>query len=389
LNGSTVTNANLTNANLTNANFTNASLTNATFTGAIVKGVNVSGTTGFTASQLYSTASYASGDLSGIAFSRMDLTGGNFAGFSLINSSFGNLYTGAVSTLTNVNFTNANLTNASLSGANLYNAVFTGAIIKGADFNATMGFTASQLYSTASYASGDLTGIGLEHVGLNGWNFANQNLTNANFYGSALTNANFTNANLTDAVFHWNLLAYHSNINFTGADLRGAIGWSPDSTTITHNTIRPDGSIQGLALLAGEKLVIRNNPLPITVTTSATMDPAATLQFLLEDKWTSPIGFNAGLTPTLGGTLDLELADAIDPKGLLGETFQLFSWNGSLPPGDQFAVITTEPGLTFDLSNLYSTGTVSLIAVPEPSPLLLAGLASLATFGLLVKRKLK
>ena len=54
------------------------------------------------------------------------------------------------------------------------------------------GFTASQLYSTASYASGDLTGIGLGGNDLTGWNFANQNLTNANLCGSTLTNANFT-----------------------------------------------------------------------------------------------------------------------------------------------------------------------------------------------------
>ena len=105
------------------------------------------------------------------------------------------------------------------------------------------------------------------------------------------------------------------------------------------------------------------------------MDPAATLQFLLEDNWTSPIGFAPGLTPELGGTLDLELAAGVDPASLLGESFQLFDWNGALPVGDQFAMITTEPGLTFDISNLYSTGNVTLTAVPEPSSLLLSLIA--------------
>ena len=59
---------------------------------------------------------------------------------------------------------------------------------KGPTSAAAIGFTASQLYSTASYASGDLTGIGLEGNDLTGWNFANQNLTNANFMASTLTN---------------------------------------------------------------------------------------------------------------------------------------------------------------------------------------------------------
>ena len=155
-------------------------------------------------------------------------------------------------------------------------------------------------------------------------------------------------------------------------------------TTITHNTIRPDGSIQGLALLAGEKLVIRNNPIAITVNTSATFDPAATLQFLLDNNWTSPVGFTPGLTPALGGTLDLEFATGVDPASLLGQSFQLFDWNGPLPANDQFATITTEPGLTFDLSNLYSTGDVTLTAVPEPSSLAL-GLLALGGLPLLAR----
>ena len=31
----------------------------------------------------------------------------------------------------------------------------------------------------------------------------------------------------------------------------------------------------------------------------------------------------------LGGTLDLEFADGVDPSTLLGETFQLFNWSGA------------------------------------------------------------
>ena len=212
------------------------------------------------------------------------------------------------------------------------------------------------------------------YANLTSANFTNANLTGAYFFDSTLTNANFTDADLSDARIAGRL----TNTNFTGADLRGATSWSPTATTVTHNTIRPDGSIQGLALQAGEKLVIRNNSIPITVTTSATMDPTATLQFLLEGNWTSPIGFSPGLIPMLGGTLDLEFANGVDPTGLLGQSFQLFNWNGPLPAGDQFGAITTEPGFMFDTSDLYTTGYVTLTAVPEPSSLLLVGLAGVA-----------
>ena len=262
------------------------------------------------------------------------------------------------STLINVNFTNADLTGAGLGRSTLTNANFSGAIISGAAFDETTDFTANQLYSTASYASGNLTGISLGSVNLTGWNFANQNLSTAYLASANLTSANFTNANLANANLYDSTL---NNANFSGADIGGAGGWSPVGTTITHNTIRPDGSIQGLSLLAGEKLVIRNNPIAITVTTSASFDPASTLEFLLESNWTSPVGFAAGLNPALGGNLDLEFATGVNFFSQVGHTFQLFNWTGINPSG----TFTVASPLQWDLSQLYTTGNVTLLSVPE------------------------
>ena len=52
----------------------------------------------------------------------------------------------------------------------------------GAHFGSTVetGFTAAQLYSTASYQAHDLAGIRLSNNILSGWDFAGQNLTGAN-----------------------------------------------------------------------------------------------------------------------------------------------------------------------------------------------------------------
>ena len=163
--GSTLANANLSHANLTNASFHDSNfgfsstLTGADLTDAIVVGASFGDTTslGFTAAQLYSTASYQSHDLSAIRLNENDLSGWNFAG--------------------------QNLTNADFSYSMLYDADLTGAIVVGArfDYTTSQGFTQAQLYSTASYQNRDLSGIYMYSNDLSGWNFAGQNLTNADF----------------------------------------------------------------------------------------------------------------------------------------------------------------------------------------------------------------
>jgi uncharacterized protein YjbI with pentapeptide repeats len=372
------TNANLTNANLTNVSIVSSRIGNAVFTGATIKGANFSTLMGsppqFTANQLYSTASYANHDLSGIQLNsdelQYDLSGWNFA--------------------------HQNLTNAGFYGSNLTNADFTGAIVNGADFswggfNGTL--TAAQLYSTASYAQHDLSAILLEGEFLSDWNFGDQDLTNAKFNFAYLNGANFRGATLVGAGFGPSLRSrafqptFINNADFTDTDLRSSSGWTPNASTITHNTIRPDGSIQGLALLAGETLIVRNNPLAVTVTTGATFDPASTLQFVLDQNWTSTVGFGNGLTPTLGGALDLEIASGTDSSTLIGTTFQVFNWSGPLPPGDRFSSFETTPGLSWDLTNLYSTGTVTLTGVPEPSSALLVAIG-LSAGAMLARRRI-
>jgi hypothetical protein len=100
------------------------------------------------------------------------------------------------------------------------------------------------------------------------------------------------------------------------------------------------------------------------VQSGATFDPASTLQFQLDQNWTSPIGFAAGIIPAFNGTLDLEFASDVAPGSLLGTTFQLFDYNAPLAAGNQFATTTTVPGYTFNLSNVYTTGVATLTGVP-------------------------
>ena len=77
----------------------------------------------------------------------------------------------------------------------------TGANVQGTDFTSTTskGFTAAQLYSTASYQAHNLTGTSLSANNLNGWNLAGQDLTSASLSSATLSSANLSSATLTNA----------------------------------------------------------------------------------------------------------------------------------------------------------------------------------------------
>jgi len=299
----------------------------------------------------------------------------------------------------------ADLSNASFSTTTLTDADFTSAEIYGANFGAGFcisglgcfrpgtGITPAQLYSTASYQARNLIGISLYLNNLAGGNFAGQNLTDAIFVGATLTDADFRGANLTNARFATvvcHLLTYPfcfplyhatlTNADLAGADARGAL-YLDTFDARTANFIWTDGQIAGLDLGAGELLVVRdydgnpngcdNNgcpvpPIPITVDQYLSMAAGGTLRMVFEaDDWDSTISFAPGIPVTLGGTLELTFAADVDIASQLGRTFDLFDWTGVHPTG-AFAVSSP---YRWDTSNLYTTGEVTLTAVPEPCTL--------------------
>jgi hypothetical protein len=83
------------------------------------------------------------------------------------------------------------------------------------------------------------------------------------------------------------------------------------------------------------------------------------------DAWDSTISFAPGIPVALAGTLELTFADDVNPASQVGRTFDLFDWTGVTPTG-AFAVSSR---YTWDLSNFYTTGEVTLTAIPEPSTL--------------------
>ena len=109
-------------------------------------------------------------------------------------------------------------------------------------------------------------------------------------------------------------------------------------------------------------------PIPITVQDHMTMGDGGVLQLLFDaDPWDSTISFQPGIPVTLGGTLELMFATDVDVASQVGRTFDVFDWTGVNPTGQfQFA-----SPYAWDLSNLYTTGEVTLTAVPEPATLVL------------------
>jgi uncharacterized protein YjbI with pentapeptide repeats len=322
--------------------------------------------------------------------------------------------------LKEINFASQNLTGARFENAILGGADFTDANIQGSSFTGTTkrGFTSQQFYSTASYQTGDLVHVRLVGNDLTNWNFAGKHLEYAAF-GEAgavdaydqpraiLRGANFENASLRfarlvycelrDANFKQadlrNAWVENANVyqtDFSRADLRGARGFNPDGA-ILQNSIRPDGRILGLNLGASERLLIRNYTvdesevytwevqLPILIARHARFEPTGTLQVLLDgDPWGSTISFSPSIPVSLDGTLQLLFAEKTDVQSLLGNTFRLFDWGGVTPTG-RFAV---ESPYTWDLSQLYQSGNVKLLTVPEPQawPLMLLGLLEICRY---------
>ena len=146
-----------------------------------------------------------------------------------------------------------------------------------------------------------------------------------------------------------------------------------------------DGAIAGLNLAAGEQLAVRDDdggsfwsgymltprlPIPINIQDRLMMSDGGNLQLLFDaDAWDSTISFQPGIPVTLGGNLELSFAADVDLASQIGRTFHIFDWTGVEPTG----TFTVSSPYRWDVSQLYSTGDVTL--VPEPRAVLLAACA--------------
>lgn len=247
--------------------------------------------------------------------------------------------------------------NVSLDGANVAGADFTGAVVVNALLaNLTAhGFTAGQLYSTASYATGDLRQIRFWRDDVTGWDFRGKSLVRADFTGAT---------GLASA-------------RFDSSDLRGAVGMDQ---VRGHNTILTDGTVEGWDLEAGSATTLYGlteyavGTIPaVHVKQGMAIRAGATLVEMFnangEDGWDSTISFDAGVPVELGGTLLLGAEDGTYFPWLIGRPLRLFDWTGVDPVGRFDDVRSAQAWCQWDTSELYTSGVVRLLAVPEPGTL--------------------
>jgi uncharacterized protein YjbI with pentapeptide repeats len=337
----------LTGTSLVGVNLSGVSLTNATIAGADF------GDSTLTYSQLTTTASFAAKDLHGVGLWGINLTGANFRGFNLSGSttSFG------MAILTNADLRDTNLAGAyfgraTMTGVNLANAVVTGANF--ATLGAIPGINFGQLSSTASYTAKNLSRMNFVNLNMSTWNFAGQYLVETRFSADASTACNIAGANFSDA------------------DLRNAVYKAASlATATTTNAILTDGKINGLSLASGETLVVRNY-IPTyppnlaraihVVGLSPTFAAGSTLKTVYDgNAWGSTVSFDSGASVNVAGTLQLSVDPNLSIYSLVGtHTMNLFNWAGTTRTGT-FALTSSGVGLgCWDVSNLYTTGAVSL-----------------------------
>jgi len=237
----------------------------------------------------------------------------------------------------------------------------------------------------------------LGYLDLHGANFSRSNLAYARFDNSMLSNADLSGANLANADFVYATL---DEVDLTAIDARGG-NYSDTRFSgfiVTRNAIGPDGLVIGLNLADGDELIVHDDdgvpdswpfsrptprpPIPITVRDYLNMSNAGILRLIFEsDPWDSLISFEPGISVTPGGTLKLTFAEEVEVASQVGRTLHVFDWTGVSPIG----TFSVQSPYVWDLSRLYSSGEVTLLAIPEPTAVVLL-LCGLCAFGLFASR---
>ena len=182
----------------------------------------------------------------------------------------------------------------------------------------------------------------------------------------------------------------------SGATLGGTgiIAPSAGNAVLVDGTLRIGGAIPTIA----QTLTIATNAAALTINDLLTFD-------LFAGEGTGAIngissadrllltGNSGGATVALGASSIFEITTAITSGWVVGSSWQLINWAGLTPTGTFTNIPSTAGignfanlpdlslfGLGWDVSAIYSSGTVSIGAIPEPSRAMLLMIGLLGLF---------
>jgi len=153
--------------------------------------------------QAFRTREFRQKSLHGLTISDIDFHGCDFSGFTL------GLFVGC--NFHNANFKDAGILNKTISASSMIPSMIPGrfGFVISEKFD-KFGFvrckiTKEQIEQTRFWKEGDLRGIILEDMNLDGWDFSNKDLSYASLKGSSVRDANFENATI-----------YYTNLSVLG-----------------------------------------------------------------------------------------------------------------------------------------------------------------------------
>ena len=142
----------------------------------------------YTAEQAFRTREFRQKSLHGLTIEGIDFTGSDFSGFTL-------------GLFVNCTFQGADFTDATRLHAEIDDWIVNSRARESMRFGfRNCDITEEQITQTRFWKTRNLTGIVLERMNLDGWDFSNRELWYVSFEGSTARDANFENANIRSAV---------------------------------------------------------------------------------------------------------------------------------------------------------------------------------------------
>ncbi len=164
------------------------------------------------------------------------------------------------------------------------------------------------------------------------------------------------------------------------------------SRAVSRNAILSDGSMAGFELAAGERMLVRDDDgVPGSITQwwadPRSADPGndprqpedgrrqrPTTAVRIQPMGLADLLRGREFLSSLAARLELTFADEVDVSTQVGRSLHIFDWTGVTPRG-QFELNSP---YQWDATNLYTTGEITLLTVPEPSAALVMLVGAMA-----------